>query len=112
MSEEPIKSIYNAAISQLYRLDQLWQDCHRYRNSGQLMKWNYTMDSIWTELGSDAQKGDVEGFDEFIKFIIENKDNKGKLYQILMKKEIWLRKLQNTQGKGTAYEDILEDIPE
>ena len=29
-----------------------------------------------------------------------------------MNKEIWLRKLQNRQGKGTAYEDVLEDIPE
>ena len=112
MSEEPIKSVYNAAISQLYRLDQLWQDCHRYRNSGQLMKWNYTMDSIWTELGSDAQTEHPKEFNSFMKLVVENKDDKWKLYQVLMKKEIWLRKLQNKQGKGTAYEDVLEDIPE
>ncbi len=112
MPEEIIKSVYNAAISQLYRIDKLWQDCHSYRNSGQLMKWNYKLDSIWTELASDATKDHFEDFDEFIEFIIKSKDNKGKLYQVLMKKEIWLRKLQNTQGKGTAYEDVLEDIPE
>jgi len=105
MTEEIIKSVYNAAISQLYRLDQLWQKCHLYRNSGQLMKWNYTMDSIWTELGSDAGENHPKEFEDFMTIIIENKDNKGKLYQILMNKEIWLRKLQNYQGKGTAYEE-------
>ena len=26
-----------------------------------------------------------------------------------MRKEIWLRKMQNTQGKGTAYIDESED---
>lgn len=105
MPEEPIKSVYNAAISQLYRLDQLWQDCHRYRNIGQLMKWNYTMDSIWTELGSDAMEEYFKEFDSLMDLIIEHKDNNAKLYQVLMKKEIWLRKLQNKQGKGTAYEE-------
>ncbi|KKL81192.1 hypothetical protein LCGC14_1997240 [marine sediment metagenome] len=106
---ETKKSKYHGTFSQLYRLDSLWQLCHEFRKKGNLKQWNFNLDCVWTELASDAEKTDNEKFNEFIEKIIENKLKRNILYQILMEKEIFLRKLQNKQGKGTAYEDLTED---
>ena len=103
--EEIGKSKFNAAFAQLYRLDTLWQGCHLKRLRGDLVGWNYRLDCIWTELASDSDKTEDKKFNSFINLIGKYKNNKNILYNVLMKKEIWLRRLQNTQGKGTAYED-------
>ena len=70
---------------------------------------NEELDCVWTELASDSTEEDDKKFDEFMKQIITNKKKRNILYQILMRKEIWLRRLQNKQGKGTAYADMSED---
>lgn len=103
------KSKYNSAVSQLYRIDSLWQKCHYYRTVGRLIEWNNHLDCIWTELASDSKEKDDDQFDKFMSQIIKSSKNRNELYQTLMKKEIWLRRLQNNQGKGTAYNDTSED---
>lgn len=103
------KSKYNAAISQIYRLDNLFQKAESLRNLGRLIKWNWVLDSLWIELASDSTPQDIKIFGKFTKAISKYRGNKNLLYQILMRKEIWLRKLQNQQGKGTSYIDDSED---
>jgi len=103
------KSKYNAAISQIYRLDNLFQKAEHYRNVGMLIKWNWVLDSIWIELASDSDTKDIKIFKKYIIIISKYRQKKDKLYQILITKEIWLRKLQNHQGKGTSYIDESED---
>lgn len=103
------KSKYNAAVSQIYRLDNLFQNAQYHRSKGGLTRCNWVLDSIWVELASDAKPADEKVFNQFINHIIKFKNNKSSLYQIMIKKEIWLRKLQNNQGKGTAYIDESED---
>ncbi len=107
--EEEKKSKYNAAVAQLYRLDTLWQGCHFFRAKGNLINWNYRLDCIWTELASDSNTDDGKKFNFFMKLIVRHRKNRTILNQVLMEKEIFLRKLQNKQGKGTAYVDESED---
>lgn len=108
--EEPTKiSKYNSAVAQLYRLDNLWQRCHEHRLAGRLNKWNDSLDCVWTELAPDSSKKLINKYYSFQKKIIKYKKNRNILYQILMLKEIYLRTLQNNQGKGTSYQDEFED---
>lgn len=108
-------------------LSNLWLDFFRHFRAGKYLAANSDMDCIWTILGGekDIEKNDIEtnylsieeglrksgtlrdsievaGFGEvdeaqLIK-IAKQKD-------ILLKKSIFLRRLQNSQGKGTAYHD-------
>ena len=57
----------------------------------------------------DLHKHELNLFYKFKKLVIERKYNSNLLYQILEFKEIFLRKLQNTQGKGTAYYNAMEE---
>lgn len=49
---------------------------------------------------------EIKGFQELSK---EQKEKQQAQYEVLMDKEIFLRQLQNEQGKGTAYWDAAED---
>lgn len=104
------KSKYNEAASSLGRIGNLLQSCHYWKKRGNLIQWNITLDCIWTELAADADKDDPKKFSNFIKLQIKYAKDKIKLYQILLQKEIFLRKLQNNQGKGTAYLDPDSDM--
>jgi len=117
MEPETRVSKFNSSIAILQRIDQLWKDAHNHSRSGQLMKWNWDLDRVWCELAADAENS-VEDFEEHnkkIKVFLENvTKNKSptrynELYTLLLKKEIFLRTLQNKQGKGTVYEDSLDD---
>lgn len=107
--EENKKSKYNAAVSQMFRLDSLWQECQRLRGEGNLKDWNHRLDFIWTELADHADQNHEKRFKVFMKLIVKYNKNVIFLNQILMRKEIFLRQLQNEQGKGTAYQDPYED---
>jgi len=124
--EEIRKSKYNSAIAQLYRLDALWQDAHRHARQINYSAWNEDLDRIWEELSADAGVENKKVKDKINKelsliFIYSNlmrlKTKKPQLYskilltqkKVLMKKEEFLRVLQNQQGKGTAYEESIED---
>lgn len=105
-------SKYNSAIAQLYRMDELWKDAHKHSRAGDLRSWNWDLDRVWCELAADAKKEDKDTFNNFIIKISDNARKKGgsnMFYHILLEKEIFLRTLQNTQGKGTAYADEFED---
>lgn len=127
-SNEAPKSKYNAALSQLYRLDSLWQKAHAQREARNLIQWNITLDSIWSELSEDATTAQIKVINKIQRDLVMSKfftvtssesgfkkpdPNKiklaGELYQKLMIKEMILRRLQNKQGKGAAYEESIDD---
>lgn len=112
--EEQKTSKYNSAVAQLYRLDNLWQSAQYHSRNGYLLKWNYDLDAIWRELAGDTITDDDNTFAKMDFFIAKYKTSRDLLYQLIVKKEIFLRKIQNKQGKGTAYvnpdDDLLEDL--
>jgi len=109
-------------------LENLWQKCYIDMANGNLVRWNRILDAIWTILGGDVVEGDdkdkqmeeinmslyktgslnhkksgfasVEG-DESVNMALQ--------YLILKNKSLFLRRLQNSQGKGTAYINEDED---
>ena len=83
-------------------------------------KWNEVIDGVWIELAGDLAKDnaaetDIKKLNEdlgqlFKDFKVgDNSKNKDEIYKKLMEKEIYIRRLQNTLGKGTALKDIDED---
>ena len=102
-------SKYNSSLAQLFRIDALWQKVHLCAGRGDLMGWNWTLDRIWCELVADSKKEDENEFNRYVIEISKVIDKKELLYHILMSKEAFLRKLQNAQGKGTAYQEDIEE---
>lgn len=104
-----LKSKFNSAQLDLFRLNNLWQKTHYYAERGLMQKWNIVLDRIYQELSNDTKKDDDKIFDEFQQKIKELPKNKAssitEIYTILNHKERFLRKLQNQQGKGTSYDD-------
>jgi hypothetical protein len=111
-------SKFNGAISQIFRLDELWRDTHNHSRKGQLELWNWDLDRVWVELAGDFddEHDNNANFNLINQEISTMKDNfaKRKLdgatfannyYAILNKKELFLRRLQNKLGKGTEFED-------
>ena len=124
--EESKMSKFNAAGLINATLEKLWLDSYNAMSSGNYVMWNTKLDSIWAILGGDVkedgeedkkmqkisleiyEKGSLKsktgiGFNK-----IENPDNSLQ-YQLLLKKSLFLRRLQNSQGKGTAYASDDED---
>jgi len=131
IEQEQRTSKYNSAISALIRLNELWIDTHKHSRGGLFGHWNEDLDRIWLELARDLEEkqfkakkitfdkfetqlrdaGGIkdskgEGFSEVSDVEIKNRD---KNYKILMDKELFLRRLENELGKGTAWEDGSED---
>lgn len=114
MAQDDLKiSKYNSAVSELTRIDFLFQSGNNWKAIGRYDKWNEKLDTIWMELAADANKDHYKKFNSLTRLIIRNFSNKQFLYQILMKKQIFLKRLQNDLGKGTAYynpdDDLLEE---
>lgn len=107
-------------------LESLWSKCYTAMANGDLVHWNRNLDAIWTILGGDCVKGDED--DKAMTEINLKIYNTGSLnhkktgfqtisseesikmslqYLYLNEKSLFLRRLQNRQGKGTAY--IRED---
>tara|TARA_R100000750_G_scaffold62064_1_gene54667 strand:- start:1013 stop:1435 length:423 start_codon:yes stop_codon:yes gene_type:complete len=129
---EEITSRFNSGMLINLRLNNLWILTHNFARKGHYSDWSGVLDRIWCELSADIAEtkegeetnkkfNDVE--EELSKVGVTNwgkvsgfaeKDSKTKLimtkqYRLLMQKEIFLRKLQNKQGKGTAYYDESEN---
>ena len=120
-------SKYNSGIAQIYRLDGLWKDVNIHSRTGKFSTWNSDLDRIWSELSRDLKDKDYEikkkEFEKFEKDLIElgnfddnAKDSfevlkkeqitkRAKQYKILMEKELFLRRLENSVGKGTAWDE-------
>ncbi|HJX50999.1 MAG TPA: hypothetical protein VJ438_06060 [Candidatus Nanoarchaeia archaeon] len=120
--EEDKQSRINAAGLINATLEKLWLDCYNAMALGKYSLWNIKLDAIWAILGGDEKEGDIAdkeitkldlqiyncgslksktgtGFDE------KENPNNAIQYHLLKKKSIFLRRLQNKQGKGTAYEN-------
>lgn len=118
----------NSGMLQMYRLDYLWKQAAYFATSGQYAKWNDILDRVWMELGGDVREGDdneenyKELSEKYAKAItpIEKQGfedmtqndllNLVKQKKALMEKELFLRRLQNNQGKGTAYDEEDDDF--
>ena len=117
----------NSGMLQNFRMDFLWKDRHTHARQGNYPKWNEDLDAMWCELSGDAKKSDIDEFktlDEAVSGELNQKrDKKGfekptlndksrivKQKKVLMDKEIFLRRLQNKQGKGTAYNEEDDDF--
>lgn len=122
LSEEKISRINAAGIINI-TIENLWRDVFNSMSRGDLVTWNRKLDSIWSILGGDVEEGEEDdkkmaslnlkiyetgslshkktGF----KKLEENEAEKMALqYLLLNKKNLFLRRLQNSQGKGTAYQ--------
>lgn len=124
--EETKLSKFNAAGLISTTLEKLWVDVHNAMASGNYILWNTKLDAVWTILGGDVIEGSAEdkNFNGISLKIYEKGSLKGKIgvgfsrkenpenatkYQLLIKKSLFLRRLQNRQGKGTAYASDDED---
>ncbi len=124
-----LSKINSAGLINL-RIHRLVEDANRHSRAGKFLAWNSDLDRIWMELAGDVDEGkktdkdwkelvkelgtvgpirnwkSVDGFSELEKD--EKKNQKGQ-YEKLNDKELFLRRLLNKQGKGTAYQDSIED---
>jgi len=125
-------SLYNSGMAQIRRLDELWVKIHKFAQDGDLTKWNWGLDRIWCELVGDIQENRKDDSDDekknnpterfiflnsmigevknkLFKRLISIQDSQIGLYNLLMEKEAFLRRLQNRQGKGTKLVNADED---
>jgi len=113
------KAIFNSTLAILIRVDALWKESHRHCKQGAYEKWNIDLDRIFVEFYADCKEKDIETFDTInfeiskigFKRVYEDQKllNKHLLYPVLMKKEFFLKKIEQAQGKGVAYEESWED---
>ncbi len=131
-----VKSKYSSGVNIIIRLDLLWKDTHLHSRMGSFNKWNSDLDRIWLELARDLFNKDkltdedkdfknvkevFLGFDKELIKIGKFNDEKpagfkkvssdeiikrAKQYEILMRKQLFLARLENYLGKGTTEEDI------
>lgn len=118
--EEAKTSKINSAGLINSTLERLWLDVYNAMDSGDYVRWNIKLDAIWSILGGDCKDGDADdkGMKDINLKIYETgslnskigsgfsqstNPNNSQQYQLLLKKNLFLRRLQNSQGKGTAY---------
>ena len=96
-------SVYNEAQLQIMRLNNIWTKCHNYAQTGNLDAYKWQLDRAWIELSADADKLNktfyFNAVDKINSFIAKSK-NDNSLYNLLIKKEIFLKGLQEGCGKG------------
>ncbi|HDK42170.1 MAG TPA: hypothetical protein ENG87_02220 [Candidatus Pacearchaeota archaeon] len=104
-------------------LENLWKDAFSSMAKGNLVIWNRKLDAVWGILGGDQEEND--GVDKemdklnmkiyetgslnhkkvgFEKLKEDEAEKMALQYLLLNKKNLFLRRLQNKQGKGTAYQ--------
>ena len=109
-------------------LERLWLESYTAMAKSNLSLWNRKLDAIWNILGGDCKEKETEDR-EILKInmslyrtggLNHKKDGFNKLednelskislqYLLLNKKALFLRRLQNKQGKGTAYRSEDDD---
>ncbi len=129
--QEEQTSKYSSGVNIIKRLDTLWIDTHTHSRAGKYMLWNSDLDRIWLELARDLKekkydstlKNFNETDEELTKFANFNDHppegfgevtpemitQRNKIYQLLMKKQLFLARLENKLGKGTTFADDDED---
>ncbi len=124
--EEKVSKLNSGGLINL-RLDILWKDSHKHSRSGLYSDWNADLDCIWDELGGEYEENSTQqkeldkineklsnvrnwnGIDGFKRPSNDELKEKTRQYLILRKKSLFLRRIMNVQGKGTAYSDGSED---
>jgi len=124
-SEEDKLSKINSAGLINITIENLWKDCYTAMSSGDFLKWNRKLDAIWLILGGEKNAPE-DKFNEIDLSLYEMgslsaskvgfnslpdgwNEKRNKQYLKLRQKSLFLRRLQNNQGKGTAYADEDED---
>jgi len=129
--EEKKISKYSSGVNILIRLDGLWKDANNHSRLGLFQKWNCDLDRIWCELARDLEeteydekKKDFDNFDTQLADLGNFEDNgdvgfqpltkdqitkRNKHYKTLMEKDLFLRRLENSLGKGTTWDEGDED---
>jgi len=120
VSEEKMSRINSAGLINI-TLENLWKDCYNAMSRGALDLWNAKLDALWLILGGDVEQNgnedkkmqvmDLEIYKlgqlkpgKSMGFKVATNENATKQYQLLKQKSLFLRRLQNKQGKGTAYQ--------
>lgn len=122
------KSKFNASGLINVALERAWSRAFNAQVSKNFSLWNTHLDSLWIMLAGDIKPDSplVKQFDDIeIKigksgslhhstpgFKKTSDDEKQKIslqYRLLMEKSLFLKRLQNAQGKGSAYVDEQED---
>jgi hypothetical protein len=114
---ESESSNFNEAQWQINRLHNSWINCKHYRTKGDLFNWRWELETIWSELRSDAKriKKDIpwedneyniktSALDKAINISVRISNAK-LLYDLLDRKEKHLRWLQDDAGKGGSYDE-------
>ena len=122
-------SKYNSAIDQLRRIDEIYRHIIKNKRDSNFYLWNLNLDCIWSELVGDFEEKapEEEKMISLNKKILEvsplfssaqtsfNKipsdfiTKKSQQYLALFEKEIFIRRVQNKLGKGTAWSSGDED---
>ncbi len=119
--EERISKINAAGIINV-TIENIWRDIFASMSKGDLVTWNRKLDAIWGILGGDVIEGETEDNNMealnlkiyetgslnhkksgFQKLKVDESEKMALQYLLLNKKNLFLRRLQNAQGKGTAY---------
>ena len=112
-------------------LNNIWIDFFRHFRAGQYLSSNNDLDCVWTILGGEKGISESKEEKEFVNIqadlkalgdLINGANTKGfaplnqiqlavmnKQRDVILKKSLFLRRLQNSQGKGTAYHDENEE---
>lgn len=123
-------SRFNSAGIVNATLNNLWVDFFRHMRYGEFLNANNDLDCIWTILGGEKNVKGKQDETDYTK-IQKNLHNVSPIFnsipssgfksnpiflsilkkqkEVLMEKSLFLRRLQNRQGKGTAYDEEGED---
>jgi len=106
---------YNSMEAIIWRINDLWARFNSYVLRGKLIEANWVLDRLWGEFVADAddttKHPDKQTFRNFrFEFAKLNKiKEKNKVYDFLMRKEEFLRILQDKQGKGVKHQESVDD---
>lgn len=100
-------SKYNDAGLSVARLHEIWTNCRHYLKTGNFKDWKSELDNAWLELYPDILRQDskaelIKKNLALIKLISETK-NRAQLLFILMKRQEFLREIQDMAGKAGSY---------
>lgn len=123
IDERKVSKINAAGLMNL-TIKRLWDNFYEHFRAVKYNECNRDLDCLWVELGGDEEDNseaaknyasiDMEVAANYCKIperkgfaTVKNEHIPimAKQYRLLMKKAIFLRRLQNKQGKGTAYLD-------
>lgn len=107
-------SLFKDAVGQIQRLNSVWIRVTHHRENGNLGQARWVLDSAYTELSYDVEKLKKENKGDFQKELNDlekniskafRDKNRAEQYDLLVKKEVILRKVQELAGKGSKWTD-------